>query len=74
MNDLIRLAMEHAVRDFGDNGDGVFSAAGLSSALCKFADVRGPLDGKVVRVILAGRPDVELLKGGCHYRMLSVLP
>ena len=74
MNDLIRLAMEHAVRDFGDKGDGIFNAAGLSDAICKLAGVRGALDGKVVRAILTGRPDVELLKGGCHYRMLSVLP
>lgn len=70
MNDLIRLACERAVDYFGGS-DGTFNAACFSGALTKLAGVNGAIDGNVVRVILAGRPDVEPLKGGEYYRLVT---
>jgi hypothetical protein len=69
-NDLVRLAAERAVRSFGDKGDGLFNAAGFSAELCKLARLRGPIDGELVRVILAGRTDIAPQKGGSHYQLL----
>jgi hypothetical protein len=69
MNDLVALAAERAANYFGGN-DGVFNAAGFSNALTELANVNGIIDGKIVRVILAGRSDIEVLKGGCHYRLV----
>lgn len=74
MNDLIHLAAERAVQLFGDKGDGIFNGAGFSKAFTRLADVNGPIDGRVVRAILTGRPDIELLYGGSHYRLLKARP
>ena len=70
MNDIIRLCMERATKSYGGN-DGTFNAACFSKALCEVAQCTGSLDGKVVRVILGGRQDVKVLKGGCHYRIVE---
>jgi len=69
MNDLVALAAERAANCFGGN-NGMFNAAGFSNALTELANVNGVVDGEIVRVILAGRPDIEVLKGGCHYRLI----
>lgn len=70
-NDCVRLAIHEAVRTFGNDSDKTFNLAGLSAALCRLADVPGIIDGSVCRVILTGRTDVEPLRGGSHYRLLS---
>jgi hypothetical protein len=69
MNDLIRLAAERAALDFGAN-DGTFCAAGFSSEFLKFSPTVTPIDGDVVRVMLAGRPDIEPLTEG-FYRLVE---
>lgn len=73
MNDLINLAMRQASRDFGGN-DGTFNSAGLSRVLCRMANIRGPLDGRVISTILTGRTDCIVLKGGAHFRVLIPRP
>jgi len=70
-NDMVRLAIDRAVKQFGDKGDGIFHAAGFGSALHELAGVTGSMDGLVVRTVLTGRDDVEILPGGNHYRRLS---
>lgn len=70
-NDCIHLAIRDAVRGFGGS-DGTFNLAGLSVAICRIANVAGPIDGNICRALLTGRPDVEPLRGGAHYRMLEI--
>ncbi len=75
MFDLIRLAMFRAVQMYdGDHGDPIFSAACFSSAFTAMAGTKTPLDGNVVRAMLCGRGDVEILPGGAHFRALGVRP
>jgi len=71
--DLIYLAMFRACRDF-DRSDKVFNGAGFSHQLCKLAGVKGPIDGHLVKAILCGRVDVEILSGGSHYRLVESKP
>lgn len=72
MNDLVRLAMERAVHAFDrTHKNHVFNAACFSAEFCRLAEVSNNLDGKLVRAILAGRPDVEVLHGGAHYRLVT---
>ncbi len=71
MNDLIRLAMERAVERHGNRGDGLFNSAGFAVELAALAGLRGALDGRYVRVILAGRDDVRPLRGGAHWQLLA---
>ena len=69
-NDLVRLAMERAVGAFGGGGDNVFNGAGFSLEMMRLAGLDGVIDGHLVRAILTGRDDVEIL--GCksgHYRL-----
>lgn len=68
-NDFIRLVAERAVDNFGGRQDGMFNAAGFSTSLRKMSGVEQTLDGKMVRAVLAGRPDIEPLAGGCHFRL-----
>jgi hypothetical protein len=70
-NDLVRLAIDRAVKRFGDKGDGLFSAAGFSVELIGLADLRGSVDGHLVRVILTGRADVSPEPDGAHYRRVA---
>jgi hypothetical protein len=72
--DLVYLAMLNAVRAFGDQGDKIFNGACFSHAFCKLAGVEGPLDGHIVRAILCGRQDAEILSGGSHYRLIETKP
>lgn len=69
-NDVTRLAMEQAARAFGKDGR-VFNGANFSSALCRIANVRGSIDGLLVRTILAGRADCKLMSGGSHYQLVD---
>jgi NAD(P)-dependent dehydrogenase (short-subunit alcohol dehydrogenase family) len=69
MNDVIRLAAERAVESFGGS-DGVFNAAGFSQAFIAMSPTSEQIDGYVVRLMLAGRSDVEPLKGGAHFRLV----
>jgi hypothetical protein len=68
MFDVIHLAMLKACREFGDRV--VFNGACFSSAFTEIAGVRTCLDGHVVRAMLCGRGDVEVLSGGAHYRVI----
>lgn len=69
MNDLIHFVMEQAVRRF-NSGD-KFNGAVFSAAFMQTAGLDGSLDGRVVRAMLCGRDDVEVLDGGSHYRMVG---
>lgn len=71
MNDLVRLAMERAADSFDKGVSGLFNAAGFSNALMDLAKLNGVIDGELVRVILAGRNDVEVCLGGAHYRLVD---
>lgn len=68
-NDNVSLAMQMAANSFGGK-DGVFNGANFSNAMRKLAGVNCNFDGHVVATILEGRSDVEVLKGGSHYRYL----
>lgn len=70
MNDAVRLACEQAVELFGV-GD-TFNAANFAAVAARMANLEGRMDGRYVRLILAGRPDIEVLKGESHYRLLSM--
>lgn len=70
MNDLIRFAMVRATERFGGK-DGVFNGACFSGAFTELAGVTSGIDGKIVSAMLCGRPDVEVLKGGAHYRLIE---
>lgn len=69
-NDLVRLACEQAVRSFGVAD--TFNGASFASVFARLAGMEGRLDGCYVRAILTGRPDIEILEGSCHYRLLSL--
>lgn len=66
-NDVVSLAAEQAAKSFGGN-DGMFNGSGFGLAIGRIAGIKGGLDGLIVRAILAGRSDVEVLGGG-HYRI-----
>ncbi len=68
LHDNVYLAMIQASQNFGGS-DGVFNSAGFGSALRKNAGLKGGLDGRLVRSILSGRPEVQPLRGGCHWQV-----
>lgn len=70
MNDMLNYAMHRACGLFGGRSDGVFNAACLSHAIVKITGRNQLLDGEIIRFILAGRPDVEVLSGGAHFQMV----
>jgi hypothetical protein len=69
-NDFVALAMQMACEQFSVSGD-TFNGANFSNTFRQLAGVTCNLDGHVVATILSGRSDVEVLKGGSHYRFLS---
>lgn len=71
--DLIYLAMVRAVAKFGGS-DGTFNAAGFGNAFAALAGVSEAVDGHIVRAMLCGRKDVEILYGGCHFRLIETKP
>ena len=73
MNDLIRLAASRAVDSFGGSGDtkNVFNGAGFSQEFVKMSPTSEQIDGHIVRMMLTGRPDVQVLSGGAHYRLVE---
>lgn len=66
--DVVRLAAEQATKRF-DSSDSVFNAAGFGKSLMQIAGLKGVIDGHLVRAILCGRNDIEILKGGAHFRI-----
>lgn len=72
-NDLISLVCRQAVLKFWGQGmaDNVFSLSCFSSCLSRVAGLSIIIDGNVCRAILCGRRDIEVLSGGCHYRLLE---
>lgn len=69
-NDLVRLAIDRAVDCFGNRGDGLFNAAGFGIELMGLANLKGSVDGHLVRAILTGRDDVAIEPDGSHYRRI----
>jgi hypothetical protein len=67
MSDLISWMMVRAADKFGGN-DGTFNAAGFSSAWKEITGLQSGLDGRAVRAMLHGRPDVDALAGGAHFK------
>ncbi len=74
MNDAVQLACRHAMHSFGGPSDGLFNAAGFGKALMRIAGCSGGIDGNVVRAILCGRSDVEVMSGGAHFRLVEARP
>lgn len=72
-NDVVRLAIDRAVKRFGDKGDGLFNAAGFGIELMKLAGLNGSVDGLLVRAMLTGRPDVMPEPDGAHYRRSATI-
>lgn len=73
MNDLIRYAMETAVQDHGAQ-DGEFTHRRFWEAFGAMAGFKphgegGPGSVRIVRAMLTGRPDVQLLANG-RYRLV----
>ena len=71
MNDLIRLAAERAAEAYGGHGL-MFNAAGFSKAFVAMSPTSEQLDGHIVRMMLAGRPDIEVGHGS-HFRLKNPL-
>lgn len=69
MNDTVGLAAHQAAKAFGGN-EGIFNAAGFGIALMRIAGLSGVMDGYLVRAVLSGRRDIEVLHGGAHFRLL----
>lgn len=67
---LVAIAMQMACEEFG-RGDGVFNSANFDHACRQIAGSSCSIDGHVIAFILDGRKDVEVLKGGRHYRYLN---
>jgi len=63
--------MDRAVVAFGGRGDGLFNGAGFGHELMGLAGLCGIVDGMLVRAILTGRRDVEIMPGGSHYRRVE---
>jgi len=70
MNDMLHYAMEKAVVLFGNQGDNIFTSACLSEAITKLAGVNGVIDGHIIRCLMVGRTDVEVL-GDAHFRLVT---
>ena len=74
-NDLLHFAMIRAAQIFnGDNHQSqinglVFNLACLSKILQEFAGLKDCIDGCLLRILLVGRTDVDILSGGSHYRL-----
>jgi hypothetical protein len=70
MNDLVALAVDRATELYGKQfRDGVFTAATFSKAITDLAGLNATIDGRLVRVILSGRPDVDCLGEGMYRRV-----
>jgi len=70
MNDLVNFAMERACEIFSSD-DKTFNNSSFSKALQEIGGLQSVIDGRIVRMILLGRNDVEMLPGGCHYRYIT---
>lgn len=71
--DIVHAAIEDAVKQFGDRGDGLFTSAGFGSAFRCRCGMKTGIDGEYVRGILSGRSDVQFLSGGDHFRMVPAV-
>ena len=71
MNDMLHFAMLRACIIFGNQGDNLFNNVSLAQALSSISGVDAVLDGSLVKALLVGRDDVEVLSGGCHFRVLT---
>lgn len=71
MNDMLHYAMEKAVEIFGNEGDGVFTSACLSEAITKLAGINGVIHGHIIRCLMVGRTDVEVLSDA-HFRLMPL--
>ena len=56
-----------AMKRYGDRGDGVFNSACFASVIHDLLGLPTP-DAHITRMILVGRPGIEQLSGGCHWR------
>lgn len=69
MNDLVRFACERACEKYGSKD--TFNGACFGCAFKELAGLSESLDGKWVRAILCGRSDIEILNGGCYYKIVK---
>lgn len=66
-NDLVGLAAERAALAFGADY-GMFDAACFSAELIRFSQLNTQINYRLVRVILTGREDIEVIDDS-HYRL-----
>ena len=72
--DLVHRSIRDACELFEPGGT-VFNAAGFSKAFCDIAEIKGPLDGIVVRTMLQGRSDVMFhTNSDSHYSKATWRP
>ncbi|MHA2163503.1 MAG: hypothetical protein ACXABF_13865 [Candidatus Thorarchaeota archaeon] len=72
MNDMIHYMALRAIERFGHEGEkNVFNAACFSQAMIDVTGVKVVTDGRVVRALLTGRADIEIMSGGSHYKLLE---
>jgi len=66
MNDIMHYLAHRATILYGGPADGKFTAACFCQATADVSGVKCILDGMVVRVLLTGRPDIEVLGNGYY--------
>ena len=71
--DQINAAVFRACELFEPGGT-VFNAAGFSKALCEITGLKRPLDGEIVRLILAGCTNVIFHESTGHFSRLTWRP
>lgn len=69
--DALHSLCVEASKRHGDPG-GTFNLANLGNALADRAGTHDGVDGRILRVLLAGRPDIEPLSpGDAHFRIIG---
>jgi len=72
MNDMIHYIAVRAIQRFGTEGEkNVFNGTCFSQAITDVTGVKAETDGRVVRALLTGRSDIEIMSGGSHYKLLE---
>lgn len=70
MNDMIRFAMKNACELFERNGK-VFNLAGFQQEVKRIMNLKNTPGDRTCEFMLIGRSDIEILKGGHHYKIIE---
>lgn len=69
INDFLHIAIQKAVERDGSKSS--FSEENLVSVIQSFTDKETPIDVKLIKVLLTGRPDVKYFGNG-YYRFCDL--